>query len=145
MVWSRLADPLDKVGFVYGTKAVEFQKTIARKLPPYMNLRLLIFHYGIATMRNNFIYKVTENATSYLVDFGIPQYFLKYINENVLKGFPPETREPKKFSWSDLEFGFVIHLICCGISILVFVVEILYFNVRNLIGLQVFLVELKFQ
>lgn len=110
-----------------------------------MNLKLLVFHYGVGMMRNNFIYKVTEDAMRNLIDFGIPQYFLNYICENILRELPKDKKSPKKFSLNDLEFGFVIYLNCCGISIIIFVIEILIFNVRKVIGLKAVLGEIKFQ
>jgi hypothetical protein len=100
------------------------------------DFKLLVYHFGIGVMRNNFIHQVTEEAMNFLVSNGIPQYFLKYIREFVLRELPSEPKEPKKFGFEDLDFGFYIYLICCAVSICVFVVEILLFNLKKLVRLR---------
>lgn len=83
--------------------------------------------FGIATMRNNFIYKATEETMSALVENGIPQYFLKFIQKVILKEKPADPNEPKNFSVEDLEFGFVIFLLSCAASSVIFLLEVFVF------------------
>lgn len=41
--------------------------------------------------------------------------------------FPIKDTDPKRFSLSDLSYGFNLYLICCGISMFAFVLEIINF------------------
>lgn len=92
-----------------------------------MKEKLQKFLYGVSLMRNNFLYNLTESVMSSLVEGGIPQYFLTYIEDVVLREKPSDPVEPKTFSIEDLEFGFIIFLVACGISIVAFLIEIVYF------------------
>jgi hypothetical protein len=103
----------------------------------------MVFHNAIAVMRNNFIFPVTQNAMRKLVPAGIPQHFLKYIYEFVLRGSPKDKKEPKKFDIKDLEFGFVIHMALCAISIVVFVLENLIYNFKKFVELKIILRGLR--
>jgi hypothetical protein len=141
----RLGVPSEKVAFVESIDEYEAKKSFFKKVPRKMkNFQILVYHRGIAVMRNNFIYGVTQDTVNNLAPNGIPQHFFNYVREVVFKPLPPDEREPQKFGFKDLDFGFYIHLICCAISLIVFGVEILYFNVKKLIGLRVLLNQVRF-
>lgn len=101
------------------------------KNPPIMmKEKLQTFHYGVAVMKNNFIYHLTEDVMSALIEAGIPQYFLNYIEDVVLKELLADPIELKKFGVEDLTFGFVIFLGFCALSVLIFFLEIIYSKIR---------------
>lgn len=78
-----------------------------------------------------------------LTQGGIPQYFLKYIQKVVLKELPADEQQPKKFSIEDLKFGFMIFLGCCGVSLVVFMIELAVFYVKNFVGLIILLNSIR--
>lgn len=101
---------------------------------------------GISVMKNNFIYEITESVMKKLIPAGIPQYFSSYINHEVLKpsGAGQEEDLWSGYSFNDLKFCFVIYLQACTVSALVFVIEVLIFELRNLFGIFALLNSLKF-
>lgn len=92
--------------------------------------------FGVSVMKNNFIYRVTEEVMSDLVVGGIPQNLLNYIETVVFRPSAPEPKDLKKFEIKDLEFGFVIYLQCCAASIIVFLIEICVFYLKKICGLR---------
>lgn len=97
---------------------------------------------GVGVMRNNFIYDVTEDVIKLLIQGGIVQNFVKYIENVIFKPFQDEGEEKKPFALKDLEFGFVIYLVACAISLSVLVLEILFFYSQTFIGCRLMLVNL---
>jgi hypothetical protein len=122
-MWGRLSVASEKVAFVNSQKANDVQKSYFKNSPRMMTQKIYTYLYGVGMMRNNFIYDVTDEVMSKLVENGIPQYFLRYIRETILQRLPSDVKEPRKFSLDDLQFGFFIHLSCLGISIFVFALE----------------------
>jgi hypothetical protein len=82
-------------------------------------------------MRNNFIYGLTDDVMSKLVENGIPQHFLQYILQVLPRKLPSAGNEPRKFSVEDLKFGFFIHMSLCAISLIVFILEVVLKFVRK--------------
>jgi hypothetical protein len=82
---------------------------------------------GIMMFKYSPMYWVVEDTMKLLIPSGIPQWMKKFINEVVIKGVSEEQKEPKVFTVEDLEFGFVIWGVACGICLVAFVAEILYF------------------
>lgn len=99
------------------------------------NVKLGTYHFGVGHMKNNFIFSITDQVMSRLIDTGIPQYFLNYIETVELRPVAPEESEPKVFEVEDLGFGFYVWLVFCALSILVFVGELMVFYFWQLIGL----------
>lgn len=98
-----------------------------------MKEKLQKFLYGISVMKNNFVFHVTEDVMSALVEGGIPQYFLAYIEDVILREMTADPATLKKFDVQDLEFGFVIYLVSCGLSIVVFLIEkITFFYLKKI-------------
>lgn len=137
-VWGLLGMPGGKTAYLENDRNFQVTTALYKNPPKRMKSKVKTEKFGIATMRNNFIYNVTENVMSALVESGIAQYFFQYIKLVVLKGLPTDQQEPKKFSIEDLKFGFVIFLICCGISIVAFLCEILMFYGRKFFGFYIF-------
>jgi hypothetical protein len=98
---------------------------------------------GICTMRNNFGFGLLNKTMTELVQGGILQHFLKYIKEYEFRPIPEEDPGPKVLSVGDLEFGFITWLIACGICVLAFLMEILWWflkrKFRELVGLYLLL------
>lgn len=100
---------------------------------------IMSFNFGIGVMMNNFIFHATDKAMGQMIQNGIPQYFVKYLDEVDFHPMPADEKEPKVFGLDDLAFGFNVFLVYCGISFLTFVAELLYFYATMLIGLVMFL------
>lgn len=102
---------------------------------------------GVCTLRNNYAFKLVEGTMSNLIQGGISQYMIDYLYNFEVKPLVDPPREPSVFSLSDLEFGFVVWLIACGISTAAFTVELLWYflsvKLKDLIVLIVFLRRLK--
>lgn len=104
---------------------------------------ILTYHYGIAVKKNNFIFDSTNEAMELLIDTGIPQYFMRYVNEVELKPVLAPEPEPRVFELSDLGFGFYVFLVSCAFSIIAFLGELLWFYGKEMIGLITLLRALK--
>lgn len=65
---------------------------------------------GIGVLRNNFIYGVTEDVMKYLIQGGIAQNFVKYVETVTFKPRQDEEEERKSFGLNDLELGFMVYL-----------------------------------
>lgn len=131
-IWGRLGVASEKIAFISTQKANDVQRSYFKNSPRMMTTKFYTCLFGVGVMKNNFIYKVTDEAMSKLVKYGIPQYFLKYIREVVLRELPQDEKTPRKFSLDDLEFGFIIYLSCCAISFAAFLIEIFYWCVSSM-------------
>jgi len=94
------------------------------------------------TLRNSFLYDTINNIMEKTVPAGIPQYLIKYHEFNMFKVFVPSASSPVRvLTIQDLEYGFVIWLGACGISIIGFLLEVMLFNVevcfKNFMGLWI--------
>lgn len=131
----RLAISSEKVAF-YTTRTDHLVNQFQFKIPPrIMNFKYRTLLHGVSTMKNNFIYEVTEEVMQQLITAGIPIFFSKYIEDVILRAPPTIPQEVQKFKIEDLKFSFIIYWRLCAISFLVFVIEILVFNVRKYFGL----------
>lgn len=138
-IWARLGIASEKIAYVNTQKSNDVSRSYFRDAPRMMTSKLMTYLFGVGVMKNNFIYQVTNDVMSKLVQNGIPQHFLNYIREVILRELPRSERAPKKFNFDDLKFGFMIFLKCCGISIVVFVIEVGYFHAQKLICAMVVL------
>lgn len=101
-------------------------KSLYRNVPDLLKQRIETQPLGICTNKRSFIYHFTKDTMSKLIPAGIPQYLYSYLLNFELKPLlkPPDT--PWVFDIEDLQFGFVVWLIACSVSIMVFVCEILW-------------------
>lgn len=67
----------------------------------------------------------------WLIVAGIPQQHFRFVLETALWRVDPSPPEPQVFGMKDLEFGFVTWLVTCGISIVVFVMEIIVESLKR--------------
>lgn len=84
------------------------------------------------TMSMNCMSNFVNDVFARLIEAGIPQLY----NRRLFDLFPHhfEDEDPKVFTVADLSFGFEIWLIACGISTCAFLLEVLTFWVRELMG-----------
>jgi hypothetical protein len=94
--------------------------------------------YGISSSRNNILFKTFMNYVEKLFESGITQTFksIKYTNfkeyEDLFEIYEPSIGLAP-LNMTMLEAGFVIWLVAVGISLLVFIGEILIFYFSNFI------------
>lgn len=87
--------------------------------------------YGIRVYKSNFIYHHIEDNMGWLIQGGFPQRHFNFIKETVL-WFPKDYgKDPQVFSIEDLQFGFIIWGISCGISAFAFLSEVLFELIKS--------------
>lgn len=143
LVWGRMGIAAEKVAYMNTRKSADVLGSFFKNPPRMMPMKVGSYIYGVGVMKNNFIYKVTEDVMSDLVEGGIPQHFLSYIRKVILKPKLTDDKEPKRFGVDDLMFGFMIFLESCAVSIFVFVIELLVFYSQEFVALKSLLKALK--
>ncbi|CAG9807144.1 unnamed protein product [Chironomus riparius] len=98
---------------------------------------------GLGMVRNSILYPIFDKVMNKLVPSGIPLYLFKYYKE-FLYGVYQESKEnmPKILTFDDLEFGFIMWLTACGISLAAFATEILRYKTLKFIEIYVGLIVL---
>jgi hypothetical protein len=91
--------------------------------------------YSLCVQKNNFFSALSHKVMNQLISGGIPQYLIDYFIKFDMRPLLQPIKEPKKFEFDDLMFGFIIWLVACGISITVFIIELTIFYGRNLSGM----------
>lgn len=75
--------------------------------------------------KNSFIFELFAESFEFLIAYGIPQQILKFHNEHL---YPPKEEEPQGpqvLNFLDLSYGFIIWLTACGVSTVIFLLEII--------------------
>lgn len=132
-----LSSPSERSAYVLGSwDRIAMKSTFKPKIIEIPE-KLMTYASGVGVMKNNFIFPMTDRTVGRLLENGIPQYFLKYLDEVDFHPTTPDDAEtgPKVFELDDLSFGFYVILASCGISFLVFLVELLYFYGQIALGL----------
>lgn len=101
---------------LYRAAYVDVPKTISEVVNPSP--------YSICTYRNNFFAALNQQVSNAILTAGIPQYLFEYLTKYEMKPLMGPPKEPKVFDVEDLEFGFVIWLVACLLSTIVFFFEI---------------------
>lgn len=65
--------PESKISLFYHKRSYEVDKSFWHTPPIMMPYKGRIIPFGVAVMRNNFIYDITEDTMSKLIQAGIPQ------------------------------------------------------------------------
>jgi hypothetical protein len=84
--------------------------------------------YSIGVHKNCLLYDLLLNVMERTVTAGIPQYFRSYnfeMNWNFKSNRKLAEDNRRILSLNDLEYGYVLWLIACGISTTVFLIELL--------------------
>jgi hypothetical protein len=105
----------------------------------FLEEKLITRPAGIETFKNDFLYQTAEDVLQHTISAGIPQHMVKYHDGITLK-IEPEINDdegPKVLALKDLAFGFNIWLIVVGISLLVFILEWVYFHLKITIKREV--------
>ena len=144
-----LGIPETKFALIESSKTFRILKSLLRDCPNAMKKEtILVRRFGTSCYKNNFMFYLTEEVTQILVQAGIPQYLREYVADFY---FPlrQEVIEPQVFAIEDLEFGFEIWLVACAVSIVVFIVELLYPKIKlliqNIFGVRALISVLKTQ
>lgn len=111
---------------------------------------ILRFHpSSMVSTRNSLTFPIEHEMNEKLSSAGIIQY--EFVGYRKRYKFIPDAKSPKVLSIADLDFGFVVWLIACGISFFAFLSEIfvklLLVNgiilLQNIIGIYYFAKLLK--
>jgi hypothetical protein len=108
---------------------------------------LMKMQVGLAVDKDHFVYDKIEDTLQRIIPFGIPQHSADY-HKWVLyrRNAADEINTSKAFNFSDMQCGFVVWLIACSISILVFACEVLWVHGKRIgreyLGLSLFCVLL---
>ena len=110
--------------------------------PKILKQTLLTYQNGVSMLRNHFLFEATEEVVQRLIPMGIIQHSFELHTWISLRPvIEVEENEPKVLTIDDLEFGFVIYLATCGLSIFGFFCEVFIFRVKSFLG-RFFLVSL---
>jgi hypothetical protein len=94
--------------------------------------------------RNHFMLGHLNRVISRFILAGITKHLSDYGMWFLLRQFDDELVDPRRIlSLSDLEFGFVLWLVACFLSLLCFVSEVTFVKLKNLMLLTEFLRVLK--
>lgn len=143
-----MPDPLNKVAIPtskYDYKVIK----AAFKIPPKVLKEEQTFNmYSVCIFsRKPFFGQSNIKITNALITGGIIKYWFNYLLDFEVKALEEPPKEPKVFAIADLEFGFIVWLVACGISLTVFLIEFSYVYakrnikkfIRELSGLYAFI------
>lgn len=109
--------------FLENRKHAIFNTTYKRSLT-IMQKEKLSNSFGLVMVRNAPIFNHVNRILDRLIPSGIAKHLIEYGSWHLSRPLPHEFIDPRKIlSMSDLEFGFVIWLVACFASFLVFVYE----------------------
>jgi hypothetical protein len=92
---------------------------------------LIKLQMGMAVPVNNIMFQLAEDVLQHTIPTGIPQYMQKFHQDLLLKIDPIiEDEGPKVLTMKDLSFGFNIILVTLGVSCVVFVLEVIKFQLK---------------
>ncbi|KAL7011989.1 hypothetical protein ACKWTF_014553 [Chironomus riparius] len=78
------------------------------------------------TLSNSFLYKTLNEILEQMIPAGIPQYLVKYHEENLFGTFVPLVASgPSVLTIEDLTHGFVLWFGACGVSFVSFLLELM--------------------
>lgn len=121
-----ICSSLDEVLYL---NKLNYKNFTYRVLPEY----LYDFNYVIYLQKNSPYLKAFNDKIGWLKNGGIIDYLIsKYLNTLYLNG-ESAINEPKKLSLENLSGGFQAWYIGCGISIFVFISEIIFANMIKLV------------
>lgn len=138
-----LSTPSEKGAYIITSKDMMLMKSTFKPNFREIPEPIVSLGHGIGVMKNNFIFPLTDKAMGQLLQNGIPQHFLDYMDKFEFHSIPLDVKEPKVFDIDDLAFGFFVFFASCKISLLAFLGELLYFYGKMLIGLGALLRELS--
>lgn len=119
-------DPASKSAMIltdadYKTIQTEFDSP-----PNLLYERVKLPPYGVCTHQNNFAFHFIDKIMIRLIEAGLPQYMYDTLLNHDMKVLHAEEKGPSVFGLGDLEFGFMVWLGACSVSLGVFACEILW-------------------
>lgn len=146
----KIQDPSSKIAVMLLEMDYHAIKAFKKNFPKIIEEEIDIDLEGICLGRNNFGFPMLKSLFPKLVEAGIPQYFNSYFKDFELKPLLDDPAEPFVFSIEDLRFGFIVWLVACGVSSVVFMIEVSWKfknnsvrSFRDYIGIIWFLWELE--
>lgn len=86
---------------------------------------------GYQLPKYNFIFQPLNELLKKMIPSGIPQHLYEYVKWFIARPADKEVEDPRRvLSMFDLEFGFVLFLIAIAASFIVFLWEVLSFNLK---------------
>jgi hypothetical protein len=108
------------------------------------NHNVAIIVKGVGVDRNNHAYWLIDETMAVLVQAGIPQEIRKFMYEIIFKPNKEKQKKfPKKLTVDDLRPGFIVWLVTCFFAIAVFVIEVIWFYSKRILGLISLLLFLR--
>jgi hypothetical protein len=122
-------------------------KAYGNNMPKLMPEKLEFDPFGICTYHDAFNFPLIDKTGKYLIQGGIMQHLYDYFLNFEMKPLIDDETGPNVFGLNELGFGFIIWLIACGISTVVFIAEVLYVKGKKLmesvLGLIALLILLR--
>lgn len=128
-------EPSMRAAIIALENEIRFFKAGFKEVPATLEEILNPIEYSVCVNSNNFFSAMNQKVMNALISAGIPQYFINFYTKFDLRPILIPKKDPKVFNVDDLMFGFIIWLVACGISITVFVMEVVFVFIRNCIGL----------
>jgi hypothetical protein len=133
--------------FVSAPFHAELRQKYGRSLP-IMQCRRMFVPTSYLMFKNNMLVNQVDDVLNRFTEAGIEKHIQDYFDWLTVKPHVEEVIDTRRIlSMSDLEFGFVIWLVVCSASLVVFIYEInslrLRRKMRTLIGLFDFLKLLR--
>lgn len=107
---------------------------VCKQSPLKLKQFLMTSLMGLTTFRNNFLFHTVNDVMELILPAGIPQYWYDFhiwsCYKRVTIDMPSD--EPKVLSFYDLQVGFILWLGACGVSFIVWLIEMLLWpQVKN--------------
>lgn len=117
----------DRAAMIFHNIDYTLMRSIIDSPPNIMNEKFTLGCYSLCARTLNFATQLTADVMLKLVPTGIPQHFFNYMMEFEFRPLKAPPKELIVLSVKDLEFGFVVWLIACAISIFAFTLELIWY------------------
>ncbi|KAL7012208.1 hypothetical protein ACKWTF_014690 [Chironomus riparius] len=105
--------------------------------PKILRQALWTYQNGISMLKNHFLFAATEEVMQKFIPMGLIQHSYDLHNWICLRPIiEPEDTEPIVLTMDELEFGFILWLTVCAVSILGFFCEILLSKIGSCMGIS---------
>lgn len=130
-----IGDSSKKLAFIFVDQFINFKIIKLGIEPNRIKERIISSNAGIAMLKNNFFFHLLSDLIHELNAGGIPQFLDQlYLNFALIKRNCPTLSGPQVMTTDDLDYGFAIWFIACGISLLGFFSEFLKFYFEKLLN-----------
>jgi hypothetical protein len=120
-----------KVAFLQSKEQLMIIKGLSGIIGTILKERWLNRPSGFIFAKNHILFWLAEDILQQTIATGIPQRRKEFYDEIIYQIEPEiEDDEPKVLTLNDLAFGFNIVLIALGVSCIVFILEIIHFQLK---------------